>query len=34
MVRVIAHKIAEIQGVTFDEVAEVTTRNSERVFGI
>lgn len=34
MVRVIAHKIAEIQGVGFDEVAEVTTRNSERVFGI
>jgi len=34
MVRVIAHKIAEIQGVPFDEVAEVTTKNSERVFGI
>lgn len=34
MVRVIAHKIAEIQGVGFDEVAETTTRNSERVFGI
>ncbi|MBR4327339.1 MAG: TatD family hydrolase [Bacteroidales bacterium] len=34
MVRVIAHKIAEIQGVEFDEVAETTTKNSERVFGI
>ena len=34
MVRVIAHKIAEIQGVGFDEVAEMTTRNSEEVFGI
>lgn len=34
MVRVIAHKIAEIQGVPFEEVANATTRNSEEIFGI
>jgi TatD DNase family protein len=34
MVRVIAHKIAEIKGVDFEEVAAETTKNSEEVFGI
>ena len=34
MVRLVAHKIAEIKGVSFDEVAETTTKNAEEIFGI
>ncbi len=31
---IIAEKIAEIKGLTLEEVANVTTKNAERVFGI
>jgi TatD DNase family protein len=34
MVKLTAQKIAEIRGISFDEVAEATTRNAEAFFGI
>lgn len=34
MIPLVAHKIAELKNISFDEVASVTTRNSEEVFGI
>jgi len=33
-VRMVAEKIAELKGVTFDEVAETTTANLKRVLGL
>ncbi len=33
-VKYVAEKIAEIRGVTVDEIAEATTKNAEKVFGI
>ncbi len=30
----VAQKIAEIKGITIDEVAEITTRNAEQLFGV
>lgn len=33
-VKLVAEQIAEIKGMTFDEVAEATTENAKRVFGI
>jgi TatD DNase family protein len=32
-IRIIAEKIAEIKGVSIEEVAQVTTRNAEKIFG-
>ena len=33
-VKYVAHKIAEIRGVSFEEVAEQTTKNAKKLFGI
>ena len=33
-VRLVAECVAEIRGMTFDEVAKVTTENAKRFFGI
>ena len=33
-VKLVAEQIAELKGVTFEEVAEVTTRNAKKIFGI
>ena len=33
-VKYVAHKIAEIRGISFDEVAEQTTKNARKLFGI
>lgn len=33
-VKFIAEKIAEIRGISFDEIAEITTNNARKVFGI
>ncbi len=34
MVKAVAEKIAEVKGITFEEVAEVTTRNARELFGV
>jgi len=33
-VRLVAEKIAKIRGMSFEEVAEITTNNAKRLFGI
>jgi len=33
-VKLVAEKIAELRGISFDEVAEATTQNARKVFGI
>lgn len=33
-VPLIAHKVAELKGITYDEVVGTTTKNAERIFGI
>jgi TatD DNase family protein len=33
-VKFVAQRIAELRGISFDEVAEITTKNAQKVFGI
>src|SRR5690606_12099313 len=33
-VKLVAEQIAEIKGLSFDEIAETTTRNAKKLFGI
>ena len=33
-VKLVAEQIAELKGITFEEVAEATTKNAKKLFGI
>lgn len=32
--KIIAHKLAEVKGITFEEVARITTKNSKKIFKV
>ncbi len=34
MVKIVAEKIAEIKNISLNEVAKITTKNAEKLFGI